>query len=187
MTDELPGQTLGVVGLGASGRELARRASALEMRVVAVDPVEVATEVLAASGVEWCGGTDRLASLLRESDYVSLHVPLNARTRHLLDAQLLLLMKPSAVLINVARGGLVDEAALLDMLRSGRLRGAGLDVFTQEPLAADSPFLALDNVIATPHVAGVTRGTSQRRAEACVENVDRIAQGLEPLYEITAW
>jgi phosphoglycerate dehydrogenase-like enzyme len=187
VTDELPGQALGVVGLGASGRELAGRASAMGMRIVAVDPVEIPQEVLAAHGVEWCAGPDRLDELLQESDYVSLHVPLNARTRHLLDRRKLALMKPSAVLVNVARGALVDEEALLEMLREGRLRGAGLDVFSQEPLPSDNSFLALGNVIATPHVAGVTRGTSHRRAKVCVENAERIAQGLEPLHEITAW
>jgi phosphoglycerate dehydrogenase-like enzyme len=187
MTEELPGQTLGVVGLGASGRELARRARALEMRVVAVDPVAIGDDVLAAHGVEWCGGTERLDELLQQSDYVSLHVPLNARTRHLLDRERLASMKPSAVLVNVARGALVDEEALVDALREGRLRGAGLDVFSQEPLPPDSPFLALDGVIATPHVAGVTRGTSRRRAQVCVENIERIEQGLDPLYEITEW
>jgi D-3-phosphoglycerate dehydrogenase len=187
VTDELPGQTLGIVGLGASGRELARRATALGMRVIAVDPVEVADDVLAASGVEWCGGTDRLDELLHESDYVSLHVPLNTATRHLLDRRRLGLMKASAVLVNVARGALVDEEALVEALASGRLRGAGLDVFSQEPLPAESPFLRLENVIATPHVAGVTRGTSRRRAEVCVENIERVEQGLDPRYEVTSW
>jgi phosphogluconate 2-dehydrogenase len=96
-------------------------------------------------------------------------------------------MKPGAVLVNVARGALVDEEALIEMLREGRMRGAGLDVFSEEPLPPDNAFLALDNVIATPHVAGVTGGTSRRRARVCVENAERIAQGLEPAYEITAW
>lgn len=187
LTEELPGQTLGVVGLGASGRELARRATAMGMRVVAVDPVEIGDDVLAENGVEWCGGTDRLGELLQQSDYVSLHVPLNERTRHMLDRNKLALMKPTAVLVNVARGALVDEEALLDALRERRLLGAGLDVFSREPLPADSLFLSLDNVIATPHVAGVTRGTSRRRAFVAVENAERIAGGLEPLYEITAW
>jgi phosphoglycerate dehydrogenase-like enzyme len=187
LTDELPAQTLGIVGLGASGRELALRAKAMGMRIVAVDPVDVSEDVLAEHGVEWFGDTDRLDDLLRESDYVSLHVPLNSRTRHLIDREKLALMKPSAVLINVARGALVDEEALVDCLREGRLRGAGLDVFSQEPLPADSPFLALENVIATPHVAGVTRGTSRRRAAVAVENAARVDEGLDPLYEITSW
>ena len=186
-TDELPGQTLGVVGLGASGRELARRATAMGMRIVAVDPVAIEEDVLALHGVEWCGGTDRLDELLQQSDYVSLHVPLKARTRHLLDRGKLALLKPTAVLVNVARGALVDEEALVEALRNGRLRGAGLDVFSQEPLPPDSPFLTLENVIATPHVAGTTLETSRRRARACVENAERIEQGLDPLYEITAW
>jgi phosphoglycerate dehydrogenase-like enzyme len=93
-------------------------------------------------------------------------------------------MKASAVLINVARGGLVDEHALVDALREGRLRGAGIDTLTHEPIDAADPLLALDNVIATPHVAGVTWGTSQRRCEAAVENLVRVSQELPPLYEV---
>jgi phosphogluconate 2-dehydrogenase len=103
----------------------------------------------------------------------------------MLDARALGLMRPGSILINVARGQLVDEAALVDALHSGRLRGAGLDVFDREPLDPDSPLLQLDNVVLTPHVAGVTTGTSRRRAEAVAENVRRTAAGLPPLYSIT--
>ena len=94
-------------------------------------------------------------------------------------------MKPTAVLINVARGEIADEAALVEALESGGIRGAGLDVFAEEPLPADHPFLQMPNVVATPHTAGQTYGTSRRRGEACAENVERNAQGLEPLYRIT--
>ena len=95
-------------------------------------------------------------------------------------------MKPTAMLINVARGEIVDQDALEEALRSGRLAGVGLDVFATEPLEPDSPLLRLDNVIATPHVAGMTYGTSRRRAAACAENIRRISAGLDPLYRVTA-
>ena len=184
LNDELEGTTLGLVGLGASGRELARRAAVLGMRVNAIDAFPVAPGELASLGVERCDGPDELDRLLAESDYVSIHIPLTAETRHLIDAGKLAMMKPSAVLINVARGGIVDEAALAAALTSGRLRAAGIDVFSQEPPAADDPLLALPQVVATPHVAGTTYGTSRRRGVVCVENLTRIAQGLAPLYEI---
>ena len=184
INEELAGATLGLVGLGASGRALARRASALEMRVVAVDAVRPPEEVLVEAGVASFAAPDGLPGLLRESDYVSLHVPLTRETRHLIGRESLAAMKPSAVLVNVARGGLVDEEALVEALREGRLRGAGIDTLTHEPIDPADPLLALDNVIATPHVAGVTWGTSQRRCEAAVENLVRISQGLPPLYEL---
>lgn len=182
MNEELHGQTLGLIGLGASGRELARRAAAFGMRVLGLDVVPPPPETI---GVTFLGGPEALHELLRQSDYVSLHVPLTRRTRYLLDAHALTMMRPHGVLINVARGELVDEGALVGALRDGRLRGAGLDVFASEPLAADSPLLGLDNVVLTPHVAGVTFGTSRRRAEAVAENVRRTAAGLPPLYAVS--
>lgn len=182
VNDELDGSSLGLVGLGASGRELARRACALGMRVAGVDLVPPPPD---CSGFEYLGGPERLEQLLRQSDYVSLHVPLTKSTRHLLDARTLAWIRPGAVLINVARGEIVDQAALAGALRSRRLRGAGIDVFAHEPLEPDNPLSGLDNVVLTPHVAGVTRGTSRRRAGAVAENVRRIASGLPPLYTVT--
>ena len=184
LNDELEGTTLGLVGLGASGRELARRAAVLGMRVIAIDALPVPADELGSLGAERCDEPEHLDRLLAESDYVSIHIPLNAETRHLIGAEKLALMKPSAVLINVARGGIVDEAALAAALTSGRLRAAGIDVFSQEPPDADDPLLQLPQVVATPHVAGTTYGTSRRRGEVCVENITRIANGLPPLYEI---
>ncbi len=95
-------------------------------------------------------------------------------------------MKPSAVIINVARGEIIDEAALVEALQAGRIRGAGLDVFPKEPVDPNHPLLRLPNVVATPHVAGVTFGTSYRRAQAVVANVERVAQGLPLLYQVTS-
>ena len=186
LNEELAGRTLGLVGLGASGRELARRASAFDMRVLALDVCSVPAAELDAVGVERFGGPEMLDDLLRDSDYVSLHVPLTAATRHLINAEKLALMKPTAVLINVARGEIVDEAALTDALLSGRLGGAGIDVFSREPPDTSGALFKLDNVITTPHVAGTTFGTSRRRGEASVENIVRIDAGMSPLFEVTS-
>jgi phosphoglycerate dehydrogenase-like enzyme len=185
MTSELFGKTLGLVGVGASGRELARRCSALGMRVVGVDRVEVPRAVQEGLGIEFVGGPDRLDWLLQEADYLSLHVPLNTTTRGLIDRRRLSLMKPGATLVNVARGALVDEDALAEALREGRLAGAGLDVFSDEPFDVDHPLLQLDNVIATPHNGAITREQSVRHAEVILEQVDRVAQGLPPLHLVT--
>jgi phosphoglycerate dehydrogenase-like enzyme len=185
MNDELAGKTLGLVGFGASGRELARRAAALEMRVVALDAQTPAEDELALAFLDEFMEAARLPDLLRQSDYVSVHVPLTAETRGLIGAEELALMKPTAILVNVARGAIVDEAALADALRAGRLRGAGIDVWAQEPPDPANPLLSLRNVVATPHVAGVTFETSRRRAAAAAENLDRFAEGLPPLYEVT--
>jgi phosphoglycerate dehydrogenase-like enzyme len=182
VADELGGQTLGLVGLGASGSELARRAHALGMKVRGVDVAPVSPERLAEIGVEHFDGLEGLDDLLRESDYVSLHVPLTSDTRHLIDQRRLALFKPTASLINVARGRIVDEDALAQALADRSFAGAGLDVFGEEPLTSANPLLALDNVVATPHTAGVTRGTSRRRSTACVENALRVLNGEQPLY-----
>ena len=183
---ELSGRVLGLVGLGASARELGRRARAFGMRVVALDAVPLPDEDLAELGVETFGGPESLDTLLGTADYVSIHVPLTPSTRNLIDREQLGLMKPTAVLVNVARGGIVNEAALIEALEEDRLRGAGIDVFSQEPPDADSPLLRLENVIATPHVAGMTYETMRRRVEACVGNVARIADGQPPLHTVTS-
>lgn len=184
MTEELAGRVLGLVGLGASGRELATRARAFGMRVHAIDAAPVDRSVLDRLGVASFGGPDTLVGLAAEADYLSVHVPLLESTRHLINRDVLAAMKPSAVLINVARGLIVDEAALIDALREGRIRGAGLDAFEEEPLPVGHALLGLENVIATPHLAGMTDGTSRRRGEAVAENVDRIAAGQPPLYVV---
>lgn len=186
VSDELAGQVLGIVGLGASGRELAIRAAALGMRVRAVDVAVVAGDELARLRVERFGGLDGLDDLLAHADYVSVHVPLTAATRHLIDERRLALMKPTAAIINVARGAIIDEDALVRALRGHAIAGAGIDVFSQEPLRPDNPMLALENLIATPHTAGVTRGTSRRRSRACVENAERVLRGEEPLFRVHA-
>jgi D-3-phosphoglycerate dehydrogenase len=161
MAGDLSGKTLGIVGLGRIGRSMARMASAFRIRVLGYDP-HVAADAL-PPGVQRC---DTLEALLEASDAVSLHCVLDARTRHLIGAAQLARMKPSAFLVNVSRGELVDEAALLQALTGGRLGGAALDVYGQEPLSRQGHMLSalydLDNVLLWPHLTFYTREAMQR-------------------------
>ena len=186
MNEELHDKTLGLLGFGASGRELATRAKAMGMRIMAIDVVPIPPSVQERHGLAFCGEPGELPRLLAESDYLSVHMPLTTATRHMLDRAALSAMKPNAVVINVARGEIIDEVALAEALQTGRIRGAGLDVFPKEPIDPDHPLLRLPNVIATPHVAGVTFGTSYRRAQAVIANLERVAQGLPLLYQVTS-
>jgi phosphoglycerate dehydrogenase-like enzyme len=181
---ELDGLRLGIVGFGASGMALARRARPFGMQIAAIDVREVSTDEVREYDLEFVGKPADLDQVVSEADVLSLHLHLNAETRHIIDTRRLGLMKPTAYLVNVARGALVDEAALVAALLAGRLGGAGLDVYNQEPPDLSSPLFSLPNVVATPHIAGVTDGTSRKRAQASAENVDRIAAGLEPLYRV---
>ena len=183
---ELHEKTLGLVGFGASARELARRASALGMTILASDAAPPAPEVLTDLDTQFLGGPEQLESLLGQSDVVSLHVPLLPTTRHMINRETLSWMRPGALLINVARGELVDSDALVEALQSGHVGGAGLDVFSPEPVDPEHPLLQLNNVVATPHLAGCTEGTVRRRGQAAAENINRLAQGLAPLHQITA-
>lgn len=174
---EISGKTLGIVGFGGIGRRVARHAKGLGMDVWAHDPL-----LAHDSHVFWEAVVRpaTLEDLLREADVVSLHVPLADSTRHLIDAGRLALMKPGAVLINTARGGVVDEAALARALREKRLGGAAIDVFEREPLGADSPLgeaaKGLPNLILTPHVAGLTLESNARVGELIA---GRVAAALE--------
>ena len=165
---EIAGKTLGIVGFGGIGRMTARFARGLGMRVVAFDP-EVPED--AAAWAEAGAVRTSFDDLLREADVVTLHVPLTAATRHLLGAPQLSSMKPDAVLINTARGGVVDEAALASALRARKLGGAALDVFEREPLPAGSALADCPNLILTPHVAGVTRESNVRVSTMIAERV----------------
>ena len=165
---ETGGKTLGLVGFGAIGRLTARLATGLGMRVIACDPMLAAdAPVWRETGVVCVG----LEELLGTADAVSLHVPLTAGTRGLMDARRLALMKPDAVLINPARGGIVDEAALADALRGGRLGGAALDVFDTEPLGAGSALAGIPNLLLTPHIGGVTRESNERVSSLIADKV----------------
>lgn len=177
---ELAGATLGIIGYGGVGREIARRAGALGMRVLAVRRRAVPDGSAAGAGVELLAGDDALDRLLAAADLVVLALPSTTTTRGLLDARRIARMKPGAVLINVARGDVVDEAALLDALRRGALRGAALDVFATEPLPPDSPLWRLPNVLVMPHVSATTDRFWERQAALIVENLRRYEAG-EPL------
>ncbi len=172
--DEVAETTLGLVGFGGIARAVAHRAAAFGVRVLAADPnVPADDPVWQETGAVPVGLTD----LLARCDAVSLHVPLSAATRHLIDASALARMPSHAVLINTARGGVVDDAALAEALRGGRLRGAVLDVFETEPLPAGNVFDGLDNVVLTPHVAGLTRQSNRRVSEVTGAAVTRVLTG----------
>jgi (S)-sulfolactate dehydrogenase len=170
---EVAGRTLGLWGYGSIAKLVARKAAALEMRVIAHDPH-------LPDGAAWAGaGRVSAEALLAQADVLSLHVPLTDETRGLISAAALAAMKPGAVLINTARGGVVDEAALAAALREGRLGGAALDVFEAEPLGADAAqvFAGCPNLILTPHVAGVTEEGNVRVSAVTVENVRAALEG----------
>ncbi len=166
-TWELAGRTILLVGLGRVGRAMARRCLAFDLRVIAVDPA-LSADAMAALGVE---KRETLAGALAEADIVSLHLPLSAQTRGLIGARELAAMRPGAVLINTARGGIVDEDALRDALRRNRLAGAALDVFAQEPPATDDPLFAEGRLLLAPHHAGLTRECVRRMSLVCARNV----------------
>jgi (S)-sulfolactate dehydrogenase len=165
---EAAGKVLGVIGLGNIGSLTARKARAMRMRVIAHDALLPAGD---AAWHELGAAPHSLDQLLRESDVVSLHIPLTAETRGLLGRERLSTMKRDAVVINTARGGIVDEAALAAMLREGRLGGAALDVFEDEPLAAGSPLVGVPRLLLTPHIAGVTLESNERVSAFIAERV----------------
>lgn len=172
---ETAGKTLGIVGFGGIGRLVAKLALGLGMKVVASDAM------IPPDSPAWReAGVTRasLDELLAASDAVTLHVPLTAETRHLIDAGRIARMKPGAILINSARGGVVDEAALAGALQSGRLGGAALDVFEAEPLPPGSPLAGVPNLVLTPHVAGVTREANERVSALIAREVaDALSRG----------
>jgi phosphoglycerate dehydrogenase-like enzyme len=176
---ELDGDTLGIVGLGSIGREVARRAAAFGMRVVATreHPEKSAEHVQAIYG------PSGLPVLLAESDYVALAAPITPGTKNLINATSLAQMKPSAYLINVGRGALVDEPALAEALRSRRIAGAALDVFDREPLPAESELWDIPNLLITPHSAGLTERLWDRHYLLLKENLRRYLAG-EPLLQV---
>ena len=177
---ELKGRTLGIVGLGTIGKKTARLAGAFGMTVHYYDIARLTEDAEDALGVQF----RLLGELLRTSDIVSLHVPLNPTTRHLVGAREIALLKPTAVLVNTSRGPVVDEVALTEALAAGKIAGAGLDVFDQEPPDADNPLFSLDNVVLTAHLAGPTVESSTARLRNAFDNVERVERGDSPLWVI---
>lgn len=178
--DELGGKTLLVVGLGGIGGRLARLAKAFEMQVLGVRRNPAA----GGEGADELHGQDSLAGLLPRADFVALTCPLTPETRGLIDAGALGRMKPTAFLINVARGAVVDEAALVSALAQGGIAGAGLDCFAQEPLPDSSPLWAFPNVLITPHAAGETRRYEDNVLDLLARNLDRLRRGEAPINQI---
>jgi len=176
---DLRGQTLGLMGFGRIGSTLGQACRQIfGMKVLAYDPyLPDALKGAAADGVAFVG----LESLLRQSDIISVHIPLTEKTRHAVGEKEFALMKPEALLINTSRGAVVDEAALVKALEQKEICGAGLDVLEQEPPSADNRLLALENVILTPHTAALTRECVIRMATEAAECVVAVFQGKEPL------
>jgi (S)-sulfolactate dehydrogenase len=175
MFGEVSGKRLGLIGFGAIAREVAKRAAALQMDIVATDPLVPADDPV------WSAlGVDRVAlpALLETSDVISLHVPLTPETTNLIGAAALARMRPHAVLINTARGGIIDEPALCAALKAGRLGKAALDVYATEPVPPGSVFDGVPNLLLTPHVAGVTAEANARVSTVTAANVRRALQGL---------
>ena len=172
---EVCGRTVGLVGYGAVPTRLAPVLQAMGARVLFASRSEKRNAV---------GARRPLPELLSESDVVSLHVPLTPETERLIDAEAIARMKPGAVIVNTARGALIDEAALVEALRTGHLGAAGLDVFEAEPTPAGSALLALDNVVCTPHLAWLTRETLERSLAVAVENCRRLAAGEDLVHRV---
>ncbi len=171
---ELHGATVGIVGFGRIGQAFARRCRGFGMRILYTS--RTPKPEAAALEAEF----RPLSALLAEADFVSLHTPLNETTRHLIDHAALERMKPGAILVNTARGKIVNTEALVAALEAGHLGGAGLDVTDPEPLPADHPLLRLPNVVVTPHIGSAGRATREAMARIAVENVLAVLEGREP-------
>ena len=183
LTRDLEGKTLGLIGFGRTGRATAQRALGFGVRLLACDPyISLTPEERAHYGGLELVSRERL---LRESDVVVCHVPLTDETRHMVNRAFLGQMKHSAYLINISRGGVVDQDALVEALRERRIAGAGLDVFTPEPLAPGHPLTTLDNVVLTPHVGAGTLDAFRTKMRFALGNMRRVVQGEPPLERVT--
>jgi len=172
---DITGATLGILGMGRIGQAMARRAAGFDMRILYHDVRQAPPEVEQRWGARFVP----LDTLLKESDFVTIHVPLFEATRHLIDARALSLMKPTAYLVNAARGPIVDEQALVRALQAGTIAGAALDVYENEPLLADG-LAALENVILIPHLGANSRRTRDRMAAMTVDNIVAALSGNTP-------
>jgi D-3-phosphoglycerate dehydrogenase len=172
------GKTLLIVGFGRIGTRVAKRALAFEMRVLVYDPYLAAADIRAAG----CEPVTDLDAAVAEADFITVHCPKNKETIDLFDAKRLARMKPTAFIVNTARGGIVNEQALHDILAAGKIAGAGVDVFEKEPASADHPLLKLPNIVVAPHLAGVTKEALERMSVAAVNNILSVLDG-QPIKE----
>lgn len=179
-TSEVQGKTLGLIGCGRIGSALAKLAHfGFDMKIIGYDPY-----ILPSVLPEWITLYPDKYEFLQNSDFVSIHLPLTDTTRNLINAQSLRMMKPTAYLINVARGAVVDEDALIEALRSGQIAGAGLDVMAKEPIVAGNPLLDMDNVIITPHSGASTNEAMERISAMVAEQVLQLLNGKEAAWQI---
>lgn len=176
-TFEMANKLVGVLGMGNIGRQVARRVQGFDAKVQYYDMYPLPEERERDLDVQRVD----LDELFRTSDILTCHTPLTPDTRHIVSRERIALMKPTAVIINTSRGPVVDEAALIEALRQGKIAGAGLDVFEQEPVDPDNPLLRMDNVVVTAHIAGTTWDTWFRRAEFAYQNMRRVWNGEPPL------
>ncbi|PKP61269.1 3-phosphoglycerate dehydrogenase [Candidatus Atribacteria bacterium HGW-Atribacteria-1] len=170
---QLYGKTLGIIGLGAIGGQLARISKGIGMKVISWDTFQPSKERAKEFGVEFVS----LEDLLKEANVISIHLRLSSQTQNLIGRKEFSLMKPTAIIINTARGAIINREALLDALTSGKITGAGLDVFDKEPLPPDDPLLKLNNIVLTPYNPGMTPETIEKGAQIAVDNIINDLQG----------
>jgi D-3-phosphoglycerate dehydrogenase len=173
---EMRGRTVGIIGVGHCGRRVAKIATAIGMRVIGYDKY-VPDDELRARGVE---PIPDMASVLRQADVVSCHTPHTAETHHMMNAAAFAQMKPGVIFINTSRGKVQDQNALIDAIESGKIRAAGIDVYEEEPVPADCRLLRFDNVIVSPHIAGITEGSMRNTAMQVTAEMLRVLRGEKP-------
>jgi D-3-phosphoglycerate dehydrogenase len=176
--NELFGKNLGLVGTGNIGKQLAKYAKAFDMQVIGYDPF-IDEKTMEKDGIK---KIDELDKMLERADFISLHIPHTKETHYIINEQMLGKMKPSAYLINCARGGVVDEKALYNALKNGKLAGAAMDVFEQEPPTKDNPLLTLDNVVVTPHIGANTKEGQLRAGLITADQMMKVLSGKDPDY-----
>ncbi len=175
VSQHLSGKVIGIVGMGNIGKNLVKLLRGFDCNILYHDLCRLTPEVERSLGVTY----KTLEELVSSSEVISLHVPLTPETKKMIDARLLAMMGRSTILVNTARGGVVDEQALIEALQKGTIAGAGLDVFTQEPIDPNNPLLTMDNVVVSPHVAGSTLNTMPVRATHIKKNLDAFLRGGE--------
>jgi D-3-phosphoglycerate dehydrogenase len=173
---ELSGKTLGLVGTGNIAKLLAKYAKAFDMQVIGYDPF-IDEKAMKKDGIK---KIDELGKLLEKADFISLHIPHTSETHYIINENMLVKMKPSAYLINCARGGVVDEKALYNALKDGKIAGAAMDVFEQEPPSKDNPLLTLENVVVSPHIGANTKEGQLRAGVITAEQMTKVLDGKEP-------
>jgi len=175
--NRIKGKTVGIIGLGRVGRQVAKRINCFDVKILACDPY-----VLPDAFKKYNAKSVDLDTLLKQSDFVTIHVPLNDETRHLISKNQFKIMKNSAILINAARGGIVDEKALYEAILEKQIAGAGLDVFGSEPVDSDNRFLLLDNVTVTPHAGGSTFDAEIHQSMMIAEDIEKYLNKKKPKF-----